>query len=60
VKKKAHTTKRKPVFGPHPDDAPELRAAADEATRGDVLSTKETYALLDEALGERFPRPTKK
>lgn len=47
-------------FGPHPDDAREARLSAESAKRGDVLSTKETYALLDEMLGEPFPRPSKK
>ena len=60
MKKKARATKRKPLFAPHPDDAGELRAAANEVARGEFLSTEETYALLDEALGARFPRPTKK
>ena len=60
MKKKARAVKRKPAFGPHPDDARELRAAVDEVARGELPSQKETYALLDEALGERFPRPTAK
>jgi len=60
VKKKAQASKKKPVFGPHPDDAREARLAAESAKRGEVLPAKETYALLDDMLGESFPRPSKK
>jgi hypothetical protein len=35
-------------------DAREARLAAESAKRGDALTTKETYALLDEMLGEPF------
>jgi hypothetical protein len=49
-----------PRFGAHPGEAREARLSAESAKRGDVVSTKETYALLDEMLGEPFPRPSKK
>jgi len=53
VKKKARAVKRKPAFGPHPDDARELRAAVDEVARGELPSQKETYGDAPRAVEVR-------
>ena len=45
--KRAHApASGQPRFQPHPDDAEELRAASEEADRGDVLTAAESEAYI--------------
>jgi hypothetical protein len=49
---KPHPKRDETVFVPHPDDAGEVRAAFEEAERGEVLTSEESAAYLRELLSE--------
>jgi hypothetical protein len=63
VKKKSTTraarAEKPSRFVPHPDDAQAARDAFARDARGERMPQKAAYELLDELLGEPFPRPTK-
>jgi hypothetical protein len=59
VKKRARHAKKKPVFGPHPDDAAEAREAFAAAKRGEFLTPEESAKVLSDWAGESFAEPKK-